>query len=84
MGPHYKGTPTENLYWHIREFFDPCRTQNVQGLTREEIRLILFPFSLKDSAKIWYNSLTTGSIHTWDEMATKFLKKFFPATRQGN
>ena len=71
-------------YWHIREFFDLCRTQNVKGLTPKEIRLILFPFSLKDSAKIWYNSLATGSIHTWDEMATKFLKKFFPShkTRQ--
>ena len=52
MGSHYKGTPTKNSYWHIREFFDLCKTQNVQGLTPDEIRLILFPFSLKDNAKI--------------------------------
>jgi hypothetical protein len=84
LSPHYKGTPTENPYWHIREIVDLCKTQNVQGLTQDEIRLILFPFSLKDNAKIWYYSLAPGSIHTWDEMTTKFLKKFFPAhkTRQ--
>jgi hypothetical protein len=76
---HYKGTPTENPYWHIREIIDLCRTQNVQGLTQDEIRLILFPFSLKDNAKIWYYFLAVGSIHTWDEMTTKFLKKFFLA-----
>ena len=84
MCPHYKGTPTENPYWHIREIVYLCRTQNVQGLTQDEIRLILFPFSLKDNAKTWYYSFAAGSIHTWDEMTTKFLKKFFPAhkTRQ--
>jgi hypothetical protein len=84
MCRHYKGTPTENPYWHIREIVDLCRTQNVQGLTQDEIRLILFSFSLKDNAKIWYYSFGAGSIHTWDEMTTKFLKKFFPAhkTRQ--
>ena len=84
MYPHYKGTPIENPYWHIQEIVDLCRTQNAQGLTQDEIRLILFPFSLKDNAKIWYYSLAAGFIHTWDEMAIKFLKKFFSAqkTRQ--
>jgi hypothetical protein len=44
---------------------------------------ILFPFSLKDNAKLWLNSLAAGSIHNWEELATKFLKKFFPAQRTG-
>jgi hypothetical protein len=47
----------------------------------EGIRLILFPFSLKDNAKLWLNSFATGSIHNWEELATKFLKNFFPAQR---
>jgi hypothetical protein len=44
----------------------------------EGIRLILFPFSLKDNATLWLNSLVAGSIHYWEELATKLLKKFFP------
>jgi hypothetical protein len=81
MVPHYRGTPTEDPYMHIRDFFDLCKTQNVLGLNAKGIRLILFPFSLKDNAKLWLNSLAAGSIQNWDELATKFLKKFFPAQR---
>jgi hypothetical protein len=46
--------------------------------------MILFPFSLKDNAKLWYNSMLASSIHTWEVLSSKFLKKFFPAqkTRQ--
>jgi hypothetical protein len=81
MVPHYRGTPIEDPYLHIRDFFDLCKTQNIHGLNAEGIKLILFPFSLKDNAKLWLNSLAVGSIHTWEELATKFLKKFFPAQR---
>jgi hypothetical protein len=79
MVPHYRGTPTEDPYLHIWDFFDLCKSQNVLGLNTEGIRLIIFPFSLKDNAKLWLNSLAAGSIHNWDELSTKFLKKFFPA-----
>ena len=73
---HFKGTATEDPHLHLREFFDLCKTHNIQGITLEGIRLIVFPFSLKDNAKLWLNSLLTDSIHTWEELATKFLKKF--------
>jgi hypothetical protein len=63
MVPHYRGTPTEDPYLHIRDFFGLCKTQNIRGLNAEGIRLILFPFSLKDNAKLWLNSLAVGSIH---------------------
>jgi hypothetical protein len=79
MVPHYRGTPTEDPYLHIWDFFDLCKTQNVHGLNAEGIRLITF--SLKDNAKLWLNSLAAGSIHYWEELTTKFLKKFFPAQR---
>jgi hypothetical protein len=81
MVPHYRGTPTEDPYLHIRDFFDLCKTQNIHGLNAEGIRLILFPFSLKDNAKLWLNSLAAGSIHNWEELTTKFLKRFFLAQR---
>jgi hypothetical protein len=43
------------------------------------IKLKLFPFSLKDKAKIWLQNLRPGSIRAWDEMQQQFLKKFFPS-----
>jgi hypothetical protein len=66
------------------EFFALCKTRNIQGVTLGGIRLIIFPFSLKDNAKLWLNFLLADSIHIWEELATTFLKKFFLAqkTRQ--
>ena len=41
------------------------------------MRLKLFPFTLKDKAKIWLNSLRPKSIRTWTDLQAEFLKKFF-------
>jgi hypothetical protein len=81
---HFRGTPTEDPNLHLREFTDLCKFQHVQGLDQEGIRMILFPFSLKDNARLWYNSMPSNTIHTWEALSSKFLKKFFPAqkTRQ--
>jgi hypothetical protein len=81
---HFRGTATEDSNLYLREFSDLCKFQHIQDLDQEGIRLILFPFSLKDNARLWYNSMPVNSIHTWEALSSKFLKKFFPAqkTRQ--
>jgi hypothetical protein len=53
---HFRGTPTKDPNLHIKEFIDICKFQHVQGLGQEGIRMILFPFSLNDNARLWYNS----------------------------
>ena len=45
------------------------------------MRLKLFPFTLKDKAKIWLNSLRPRSIRTWTDLQAEFPKKFFPTHR---
>ena len=47
-------------------------------MSEDAIRLRLFPFSLKDKAKSWLNSLPAGSITTWEQLAQKFLAKYYP------
>ena len=47
------------------------------------MRLRIFPYSLKDRAKAWLHSLPTGSITTLNNLATKFLAKYFPPARTG-
>ena len=81
---HFRGTPTKDLNLHLREFSDLCKFQHIQSLDQEGIRMILFPFSLKDNARLWYNSMPSSNIHTWEVLSSKFLKKFFTAqkTRQ--
>jgi hypothetical protein len=76
---HFKGTPTEDPNLHLREFTDLCKFQHVQGLDQEGIKMILFPFSLKENTRLWYNSMPSNTIHSWEALSSKFLKKYFPA-----
>jgi len=40
-----------------------------------------FSFFLNDKAKTWFNSLPKNTIAMWDEMANKFLMKYFPPSK---
>jgi len=42
------------------------------------VRLTLFPFSLLGEVKGWLNSEPGNSITTWNDLAQKFLIRFFP------
>ncbi|XP_038687522.1 uncharacterized protein LOC119986903 [Tripterygium wilfordii] len=77
----FRGDDNNDPYLHVKEFFDLCSTFHYIGISDEQVRLRLFPFSLKDKAKAWLNSLPPRSINTWDELVKKFLLKFFPAQK---
>ncbi|KAF9684228.1 hypothetical protein SADUNF_Sadunf04G0096100 [Salix dunnii] len=79
--PTFHGMDSENPYIHIKEFEEVCNTFIDRTCTEETIRLKLFPFSLKDKAKLWLNSPRPMSIGTWREMQAEFLKKYFPTHR---
>ena len=42
------------------------------------IKLLLFPFSLRDIATSWFESLPYGSVTTWEELVEAYLSGFFP------
>ena len=70
----------ENPYTHIKDFEEVCHTFQEGTTSIELMGLKLFPFTLKDKAKLWLNSLRPQSIR-WLELQTTFLKKFFPIHR---
>ena len=53
----------------------------IAGASHEALRLRLFPFSLRDRARAWLNSLPRDSITTWSDLADNFLLKYFPPTK---
>ena len=73
--PTFHGMESENPYAHIKEFEDVCNTFQEGGASIDLMRLKLFPFTLKDKAKIWLNSLRPRSIRTWTDLQAEFLKK---------
>ena len=79
--PSFYGLEREDPYMHVKDFLEICSTFRFQNFSEESVKLRLFPFSLKDKAKAWLNSLQTGSITSWDELFNKFLTKFFPMSK---
>ena len=66
--PIFHGMESENPYSHIREFEEVCNTFKEETATVDLMRLKLFPFTLKDKTKIWFNSLWPRNIRNWVEM----------------
>ena len=79
--PVYQGVDSENPDSFMRDFEDVCSAFLSTGSPLHIICMVLFPFSLKEKAKIWFHSLTPNLIFTWEDMRNEFLNKFFPPAR---
>ena len=79
--PVYQGVDFENPYSFMRDFEDVCSAFLSTGSPLHIICMVLFPFALKEKAKIWFHSLAPNSIFTWEDMRNEFLNKFFPPAR---
>ena len=56
-----------------------ANTVKLNGVTSEVIKLQLFPFSLRDVAATWFDSLPVGSVNTWEELVEAYMSRFFPS-----
>ncbi|XP_075486253.1 uncharacterized protein LOC142525853 [Primulina tabacum] len=72
---------TADPHLHLRTFLEITDTVQINGVSDEIIRLRLFPFSLRDHARSWLQSLPLGSVTTWADLVTKFLSKYFPPAK---
>ncbi|XP_061355408.1 uncharacterized protein LOC133299931 [Gastrolobium bilobum] len=77
----FAGGSTEDPYSHLENFLLYCDTLKMNGVSRDAILLRLFPCSLKEEARGWLRSLPQGTITNWDDLATKFLARFFSASK---
>ncbi|XP_062086155.1 uncharacterized protein LOC133792262 [Humulus lupulus] len=77
----FSGMPTEDPHLHLRSFLEVSDSFKLQGVSEEVLRLKLFPFSLRDRARSWLNTLPPDSVTNWNDLAKKFLRKYFPPTR---
>ena len=74
----FTGHPIEDPNEHIGRFLRMANTIKLNGVRLEVIKLHLFPFSLRDIAATWYESLPYGSVNTWEQLVEAYLGRFFP------
>ncbi|GJZ10150.1 reverse transcriptase domain-containing protein [Tanacetum coccineum] len=74
----YHGLPGDDANKHIDKFLIVTRSMKQNGVPHDVLHLCLFPYSLMHHATTWFDRLPKNSIHSWEEMATKFLSKYFP------
>ena len=67
--PSFYGIPNADLLIFIRDFYATMQTfPPPQGLTKEQLRMRCFPYTLKDRAKAWL--MTHPSIKFTDNMGS--------------
>lgn len=63
---------------HLDKLLTVTQSMKQNGVTEDDLHLYLFPYSPTHHATASFDRLPKNSIHTFDEMVTKFLAKYFP------
>jgi hypothetical protein len=75
--PKLHGLNFESPYLYLKEFDEVSTTLQYTNVTYD-VKLKLFPFSLKGKAKSRLHPLRSNTSRSWQEPTREFLKKFFP------
>ena len=71
------GHPSEDPNEYLGRFMRMENTVKLNEVRPDVIKLQLFPFSLRNVAATWFDSLLVGSVNTWEELAEAFNSIFF-------
>ena len=74
----FTGHPTEDPNEHLGQFLRIANIVKLNGVRPEVIKMQLFPFSLRDIAATWFDSLPNGFVNTWEELMEAYFSRFFP------
>ncbi|XP_058745952.1 uncharacterized protein LOC131618812 [Vicia villosa] len=77
----FSGNSMEDPNLHLSVFLQYADTVKANGVSSEAIRLCLFPFSLRDRARAWLQSLPANSVTTKNELKKVFLARYFPPNK---
>ncbi|GJT60389.1 reverse transcriptase domain-containing protein [Tanacetum coccineum] len=80
----FHGFERDDPHSHIRWFNKITSTLKYKNVPHDAIKLMLFPFSLEGASRIWLEKEPPRSIHTWEDLVSKFVNYFFPPSKTTN
>ncbi|GKE12232.1 reverse transcriptase domain-containing protein, partial [Tanacetum coccineum] len=73
----FYGLPGDDANRHIDRFLEVTQHMKKNGVSDDALHPSLIPYSLTNHATAWYDRLSRNSIHSFDDMMSKFLSKYF-------
>jgi hypothetical protein len=80
----FGGSAVEDPHENIITFLEYCNTSKQNGVSPDVIKLSMFPFSLRDGARIWLHSLPSTLTDTWEHLLQAFLERDTPLPHKGS
>jgi putative heme degradation protein len=77
MVHHSAFTCKEDLNLHLEAFIQLCQTFNMDGVTQNQMRARLSPFSLLGKALQWFYSRPAETVQNWDALMRAFMKEYY-------
>nr|GEZ37038.1 reverse transcriptase domain-containing protein [Tanacetum cinerariifolium] len=77
----FHGRENDNPHTHISNFKRMTATLKYRDVPNDVIKLMFFPYSLEDRARILYEKEPPNSILTWNDLVNKFVNQFFPPSK---
>jgi hypothetical protein len=81
MVQHSPFTGKEDPNLHLQEFVQLCHTFDEDGVTQDQMRARIFPFSLHGKALCWFHTLPAESKQDWEALMRAFMKEFYSPTK---
>jgi hypothetical protein len=77
---HSPFTGKEDPNLHPQAFVQLCHTFDEDGVTQDQMRARLFPFSLGKASR-WFHTLQAESKQDWEALMRNFMKEFYSPTK---
>jgi hypothetical protein len=80
MVQHSPFTGKEDPNLHLQAFVQLYQIFDEDGVTQDQMRARLFPFSLHGKALRWFHTLPVESKQDWEVLMRNFMKEFYSST----
>ncbi|GKD52134.1 retrovirus-related pol polyprotein from transposon TNT 1-94, partial [Tanacetum coccineum] len=77
----FNGSDHEDANEHIEKVLEIVDLFYIPNITQDQVMLRAFPMSLTRAVNRWLRNKPSGSITTWEDLKTKFLRKYCPPAR---